>query len=458
MAIISSVSGIRGTVGGDPATNLSPQKIIAYLGAYSRLLLQKNPRPKVVLGRDGRLSGEMLNALAEGYLLSMGIDVIQTGYSTTPTLEMDVIQTRADGGIMLSASHNPKEWNALKLLNNQGEFISEEVGNWIRSQIDMDIEKYPTVDQLGQSITKSDSLQNHVEAIINHPLVATEAIRERKFKISADCINSTGALALPVLFDALNIEYKLLNANSFGEFAHNPEPLEEHLSELMSLTQTGFDLGVAVDPDVDRLALIDEQGNYFGEEYSLVAVADYVLDKRPGNTVSNLSSSRALRDLTISKGGNYFASAVGEVHVVKKMKEVDAVIGGEGNGGIILPDLHYGRDALIGIALILTNLCSKNCSLSMLKKSYTSYKMQKDKLVLDEKVNFKELIPFLSEKYSGASINLEDGMKIDFEEGWLHIRKSNTEPIIRIYSEAKTANEALAYVENLKQLINLFKS
>ncbi|MBK9107798.1 MAG: phosphoglucosamine mutase [Saprospiraceae bacterium] len=388
----------------------------------------------------------------------LGIDVIQTGLTTTPSLEMAVIHSGADGGIMMSASHNPGDWNALKLLNQKGEFISEEDGLWIKSQSQFPINSFSKVHELGNRIFVHDSIEKHVQAIIAHPLVNTDAIRERKFRIAADCINSTGALALPVLFDALNVDYQLMNANNFGNFEHNPEPLAEHLQELMELTKSQFDLGVAVDPDVDRLALIDEQGKYFGEEYSLVAVADYVLEKRPGNTVSNLSSSRALRDLTLQKGGKYFASPVGEVHVVHKMKEMNAVIGGEGNGGIILPDLHYGRDALIGIALVLSNLCLKNCTLSALKKFYTEYAMQKDKLQLDSNTNTDELFQYLKENYSEYLINTIDGMKIDFEDGWVHIRKSNTEAIIRIYSEATSPALAIEYVEHMKSLIIQYNS
>lgn len=458
MPLISSVSGIRGTIGGVPSDNLSPYDILAYLGAYAKLLYRNKPNPKVVLGRDGRISGEMLNSLVEGLLMSLGIDVIQTGLTTTPSLEMAVIHTGADGGIMMSASHNPGDWNALKLLNQKGEFISEEDGLWIKSQSQLPIQSFSQVHELGKRILLEDSIQKHVQSIIDHPLVNTDAIRQKKFKIAADCINSTGALALPVLFDALHVEYQLMNATAFGIFAHNPEPLAEHLQDLMELTKSKFDLGVAVDPDVDRLALIDEQGKYFGEEYSLVAVADYVLEKRPGNTVSNLSSSRALRDLTLQKGGAYFASAVGEVHVVNKMKETNAVIGGEGNGGIILPDLHYGRDALIGIALVLSNLCLKNCSLSELKKSYTEYAMQKDKLQLDSNTQIDKLFQFLKENYSSHLVNTTDGMKIDFEDGWVHIRKSNTEAIIRIYSEAPSAARAQEYVEHMKSLIIQYKS
>ncbi|MFZ1297113.1 MAG: phosphoglucosamine mutase [Saprospiraceae bacterium] len=452
MSLITSISGIRGTIGGFPGDNLSPLDLLKFTTAYVRLLQLKTERPRVVIGRDGRMSGEVLSQFVCSSLQFMGVDVIQTGLSTTPSVEMAVPYHKADGGIILTASHNPKNWNALKLLNASGEFISSEEGiqilNWSQdTKFD-----YAEVDKLGRLETDHQSIQRHVDAILNLPFIPVESIRSRNFKIVADCINSTAALALPVLFDALNIEYHLINKEITGEFVHNPEPLPQHLTELMQVTGSQqFDLGIAVDPDVDRLALVDENGHYFGEEYTLVTAADYMMQIKPGNVVSNLSSSRALGDLCKIKGGGYFASPVGEVHVVKKMKETNACIGGEGNGGIILPDLHYGRDSLVGIALILSNMILQNKSLSQLRKSYPSYFMHKDKIELNADLNYLELLTYLKKEFQNEQLNFEDGMKIDFDNSWIHLRKSNTEPIIRIYTEAKTMMEA----ENLANSIKL---
>ncbi|MBK7359848.1 MAG: phosphoglucosamine mutase [Saprospiraceae bacterium] len=452
MSLITSISGIRGTIGGFPGDNLSPLDLLKFTTAYVRLLQLKTERPRVVIGRDGRMSGEVLSQFVCSSLQFMGVDVIQTGLSTTPSVEMAVPYHKADGGIILTASHNPKNWNALKLLNASGEFISSEEGiqilNWSQdTKFD-----YAEVDKLGRLETDHQSIQRHVDAILNLPFIPVESIRSRNFKIVADCINSTAAMALPVLFDALNIEYHLINKEITGEFVHNPEPLPQHLTELMQVTGSQqFDLGIAVDPDVDRLALVDENGHYFGEEYTLVTAADYMMQIKPGNVVSNLSSSRALGDLCKIKGGGYFASPVGEVHVVKKMKETNACIGGEGNGGIILPDLHYGRDSLVGIALILSNMILQNKSLSQLRKSYPSYFMHKDKIELNADLNYLELLTYLKKEFQNEQLNFEDGMKIDFDNSWIHLRKSNTEPIIRIYTEAKTMMEA----ENLANSIKL---
>lgn len=452
MSLITSISGIRGTIGGFPGDNLSPLDLLKFTTAYVRLLQLKTERPRIVIGRDGRMSGEVLSQFVCSSLQFMGVDVIQTGLSTTPSVEMAVPYHKADGGIILTASHNPKNWNALKLLNASGEFISSEEGiqilNWSQdTKFD-----YAEVDKLGRLETDHQSIQRHVDAILNLPFIPVESIRSRNFKIVADCINSTAALALPVLFDALNIEYHLINKEITGEFVHNPEPLPQHLTELMQVTGSQqFDLGIAVDPDVDRLALVDENGHYFGEEYTLVTAADYMMQIKPGNVVSNLSSSRALGDLCKIKGGGYFASPVGEVHVVKKMKETNACIGGEGNGGIILPDLHYGRDSLVGIALILSNMILQNKSLSQLRKSYPSYFMHKDKIELNADLNYLELLTYLKKEFQNEQLNFEDGMKIDFDNSWIHLRKSNTEPIIRIYTEAKTMMEA----ENLANSIKL---
>jgi len=457
MPIISSVSGIRGTIGGSPGNNLTPYELLAYLGAYTQWLKRNSNRPKVVLGRDGRVSGNVVNALVEGILASLGTDVIQLGLSTTPSVEMAVTRFRANGGIILSASHNPQEWNALKLLNEKGEFISESDGRFIQLAAAEVITTFAPVTELGTISHQLDSIDYHVKKILEHPLVDVEGIQKRKFRIVADCINSTGALALPALFSALHVDYKLIHEEISGRFAHNPEPLPEHLTELMEVTKSGYDLGCSVDPDVDRLALVDEKGDYFGEEYSLVAVADYVLTKRPGPAVSNLSSSRALRDLVQTKGQAYYASPVGEVHVVQEMKRVGAVIGGEGNGGIILPDLHYGRDALIGIALVLSGLVHQKCSLSQLRKDYPVYVMHKDKIQLSGDQNPDDLLTLLRDRFSNFQVNTLDGLKIDYPDGWVHLRKSNTEPIMRIYSEAKDLGRAQALCHQIKDLIETTK-
>ena len=457
LSLITSVSGIRGTIGGFPGDNLSPLDLLKFTAAYVRLLKLKSKRPKVVIGRDGRMSGEIVSQFVCASLQSLGVDIIQTGLSTTPTVEMAVPFHKADGGIILTASHNPKNWNALKLLNASGEFISAEEGiQLLQWSQDTQVE-YAPVENLGHVETDLFSIQRHVDSILNLPYIPVDAIRGKKFKIAADCINSTAALALPLLLDALSVEYVLLNKEINGDFAHDPEPLPQHLGELMKLIGSHqFDLGVAVDPDVDRLALVDENGTYFGEEYTLVCAADFMMQIKPGNAVSNLSSSRALRDLCKSKNLGYFASPVGEVHVVKKMKETNACIGGEGNGGIILPDLHYGRDSLVGIALILSNMCLQNKSLSQLRKSYPSYFMYKDKIKLDPDLKYPELLNYLQNEYQNEQINFEDGMKIDFDESWIHLRKSNTEPIIRIYTEAKTAAEAEQLALRIKFKIDKF--
>lgn len=458
MSLIASVSGIRGTIGGKSGINLSPVDLVKYSSAYARLLKQKNTRPKVVIGRDGRISGQMVSDLVSSTLQAMGIDIVQTGLSTTPTVEMAVTHHNADGGIILSASHNPKEWNALKLLNSKGEFISADEGNQILQWVIENQFEFNDIHNLGSIVEDSGSIRRHIDKILELPAVCVDLIRLKNYNVVADCINSTAALALPVLFDALQVRYKLLNKEINGDFAHNPEPLPENLEELIQATKNSFDIGIAVDPDVDRLALVDEHGNYFGEEYTLVSVADYLLGIKSGNTVSNLSSSRALKDITLRHGGQYYASAVGEVHVVKKMKEVHSVIGGEGNGGIIYPDLHYGRDALVGIALILSNMASKNQSLSQLKKSYPQYVMHKDKIQLNEDLDFARLLQYLTDAYKLEKINLEDGIKIDFKNAWLHLRKSNTEPIVRIYSEATNLNEARSLCEQIKSKILQFQS
>lgn len=457
MSLISSVSGIRGTIGGFPGDCLSPVDIIAHVSAFARLLKKDHPRPKVVLGRDARISGSLVNGLVESCLMAMGVDVVQTGLSTTPSVEMAVIHHRANGGIILTASHNPKNWNALKLLNQSGEFISEADGLQLKQWSVEQKFEYATIEHLGQQVTDEQSIERHIDALLSMPDICTELIRSKKFRVVADCINSTAAIALPPLFEALHVKYELLNSEMNGQFMHNPEPLPEHLEQLLKACKTGFDMGIAVDPDVDRLALVDENGSYFGEEYSLVLAADYMLGLRSGNTVSNLSSSRALRDLTHAKGGSYAASAVGEVHVVRKMKETNALVGGEGNGGIILPALHYGRDAIAGIAIALSHLAQSGKTLSELKRSYPAYSMFKDKVSLSDQIDFHELTLGLSRLIPGGIADWTDGLKIDFPDCWVHIRKSNTEPIVRIYSEAHNLDEARVLCDRFKNAIEHFK-
>ncbi|MBK7811948.1 MAG: phosphoglucosamine mutase [Saprospiraceae bacterium] len=459
MSLIASVSGIRGTIGGRPKDNLTPKDIMDFTLAYGYLLKSKFDKPCIALGRDARLSGAMVSSIVEGTLSSIGIDILNLGLTTTPTIEMAVISNKLNGGVMITASHNPEEWNALKLFNEKGEFISAEEGQKIKELIQKEIisQQFVGVRDLGKLQVDRSSAQEHIDAILSLPYLPIEQIKASKMRIVVDCINSTGAIILPVLLEALNCEYHLINSEPTGIFAHNPEPLEIHLTDLMKACEEfKADLGIAVDPDVDRLAFVDEKGNYFGEEYTLVACADYLLDVKLGPVVTNLSSSRALADLAQSKGQQCHFSAVGEVHVVRKMKETHAVIGGEGNGGVILPDLHYGRDALIGIVLVMANLVKKKLSLSALKESYSKYFMNKDKIILPEKVDYESLISFLMNKYRDQKLNIEDGLKIDFESSWVHLRKSNTEPIIRIYAEAKDINSAQKLVDQIKQDVNSF--
>ncbi|MGB3131131.1 MAG: phosphoglucosamine mutase [Saprospiraceae bacterium] len=453
MSLIVSVSGIRGTIGGYEGKNLTPLDLVKFASAYSIWLKKYNTNPTIVIGRDGRLSGLMVSDLIVSTMIAMGVNVIDVGLSTTPSVEMQVILKNLDGGIILTASHNPREWNALKLLNNKGEFLSSEDGKEILSIKEAENYNYSPIDNLGKVTIDSDSIREHINSILNLELVSVEKIRQRQFHIIADVINSTGAIALPMLFESLNCSYELINEELSGNFAHNPEPLEANLVELIEKSKSA-DLGIAVDPDVDRLALVDENGNYFGEEYTLVSVSDYVLSKNSGNTVSNLSSSRALKDLTESYFQNYYASAVGEAHVVKKMKEVNAVIGGEGNGGVIYPPLHYGRDSLVGIALLLSLMAESNLPLSKLKEKYSKYEMYKDKIQLDENINYNNIVDLLTKEYVDENIDLTDGMKIDFKDSWVQLRKSNTEPIIRIYSEAKSLEEAEKLVLDIKKIIS----
>jgi phosphomannomutase len=444
MALIKSISGIRGTIGGKTGDNLTPLDIVKFTAAFGTLLIREAPasqtgvHKKIVVGRDGRISGAMVKNLVISTLNALGIDVIDLDYSTTPTVEMAVVFENAAGGIILTASHNPKEWNALKLLNSKGEFISGEEGIKMLEIAAKEDFNFAPVDKLGCVTTDSEALQKHIDAIINYELVDIAAIKKAKFKIVVDVVNSTGAIAVPALLKALGVkDIILLNEEITGKFAHNPEPLPEHLTGLSAaVIKHDASLGIAVDPDVDRLCFVCEDGSMFGEEYTLVAVADYVLSKRNGNTVSNLSSTRALRDVTEKRGGQYFSSAVGEVNVVNKMKAVNAVVGGEGNGGIIVPDLHFGRDAIIGIALFLTHLAQSKKSVKQLRNTYPDYFISKNKITLQQNVDVKNVFEKIKTKYKNQPINIEDGLKIEFDTDWVHLRTSNTEPIIRIYAES----------------------
>ncbi|MCB0545433.1 MAG: phosphoglucosamine mutase, partial [Saprospiraceae bacterium] len=418
--------------------------------AFGHWIIKTTGSHKIVVGRDGRVSGEIVSALVVNTLRAMGISVIDLGLSTTPTVEIAVPMEKAGGGIILTASHNPKEWNALKLLNKKGEFISAADGKKVLGYVEQKKMEYAGVDQLGEYTQDDTYLRKHIDKILALPLVDGDAIRARKFRVVVDAVNSTGALAVPPLLEALGCQVIVLNGEVNGQFAHNPEPLKEHLGQLsMEVRMQKANLGIAVDPDVDRLVFMCEDGELFGEEYTLVAVADYVLSKHPGNTVSNLSSTRALRDVTQKHGGEYFAAAVGEVNVVEKMKEVNAVIGGEGNGGVILPELHYGRDALVGIALFLSHLAHCKKQISTLRKTYPDYQMSKTKLDRSPDIDLEKIFTALQEKYRKEQINTEDGLKIDFESGWVHLRPSNTEPIIRVYSESNS----IVVAENLAKKI-----
>ena len=446
MALIKSISGIRGTIGGTPGISLSPLDVVRFSAAFGTWLLQQGSAKRIVVGRDGRISGEMVQQLVMQTLSALGIDVINVGLSTTPTVEMMVVQQQAGGGIIITASHNPREWNALKLLNHRGEFISAADGASVLAIASADAYHFAPVDELGEITTHSTAIQEHIEAILQYPLVDKAAIQAANFSIVVDVINSTGALSVPPLLEALGIapeNITLLNGEVTGKFSHNPEPLPENLTELsMAVKSKGANLGIAVDPDVDRLCFVCEDGSFFGEEYTLVAVADYILGRKKGNTVSNLSSTRALKDVTLRHGGNYFASAVGEVNVVETMKATEAVIGGEGNGGIIVPDFHYGRDALIGIALFLSHLAREKKTIQQLRNTYPNYFMSKNKIELKEGLDLREIFKDLQEKYKNYPVNTIDGLKIDFETDWVHLRSSNTEPIIRIYSESNLESSA----------------
>jgi phosphomannomutase len=460
MALIKSISGIRGTIGGKPGDTLSPLDVVRFTAAYGTWLSKRaGDNQKVVIGRDGRISGEMVQRLVVSTLNALGFDVVDLGLSTTPTVEMAVVFEKAAGGIILTASHNPKEWNALKLLNEKGEFISGEDGAALLEIAAKDDFTFASVDKLGGYTVNETALQQHIDAVLAYPLVDMAAIKKAKFKVVLDAINSTGAIAVPALLKALGVkDITVLNGEVNGKFAHNPEPLPEHLRELCNeVNKQKADIGIAVDPDVDRLCFVCEDGSLFGEEYTLVAVADYVLKNRKGNTVSNMSSTRALKDVTIKHGGTYTPSAVGEVNVVNKMKAVNAVIGGEGNGGIIVPDLHYGRDALIGIALFLSHMALEKKSAKQLRNSYPDYFMSKNKIELTAGFDLKKIFEHIKKKYKQHPINTEDGLKIEFENDWVHLRTSNTEPIIRIYAESNSetvaANIANKLIKDIQEVM-----
>ena len=461
MALIKSISGIRGTIGGKPNENLTPVDIVKFTAAFGTIILENKQagNARIVVGRDGRISGPMLQSLVESTLTGLGIDVIDLGLSTTPTVEIAVKMEKADGGIILTASHNPREWNALKLLNNEGEFISAELGERVLELAGKESFVFAMVEKLGTVTPDNSYLQKHIDSILKYPLVNAKAIAKKNFKVVVDAINSTGAIYVPALLRALGVqEIIVLNGEVNGKFAHNPEPLPEHLSELSAeVIRQHADLGIAVDPDVDRLCFVNEDGSLFGEEYTLVAVADYVLTKRKGNTVSNLSSTKALKEITLKHGGEYFPSAVGEVNVVKKMKETNAVIGGEGNGGIIVPDFHYGRDALIGIGLFLSHLAEQKKAIRSLRSGYPDYFISKNKVELENGVDIKELFEKIRKKYKKNPVNTEDGLKIEFDNDWVHLRTSNTEPIIRIYAESdfetKASNIAMQIMRDIKEFM-----
>jgi len=457
VALIKSISGIRGTIGGKPGENLTPLDVVKFTAAFGTIIATGKQSAKIVIGRDGRISGAMVQNLVVNTLTGLGIDVIDLGLSTTPTVEVAVKMENADGGIILTASHNPKEWNALKLLNGEGEFISAEVGERVLELAAREDFSFATVDKLGTVTADDTYLQKHIDAILKYPLVNAKAIAKQDFKVVVDAINSTGATYVPALLKALGVTNVIvLNGEVNGKFAHNPEPLPEHLSQLCNeVIQQKAHLGIAVDPDVDRLCFVNEDGTLFGEEYTLVAVADYVLSKRKGNTVSNMSSTKALKEITLKHGGEYFPSAVGEVNVVKKMKETNAVIGGEGNGGIIVPDFHYGRDALIGIGLFLSHLADHKKGIKSLRTTYPDYFISKNKIELHNGVDVKAIFEKIKTKYKNNPINMEDGLKIGFDNDWVHLRTSNTEPIIRIYAESdfetKANNIAMQLMRDIKE-------
>lgn len=454
MTLIKSISGIRGTIGGPTGDTLNPLDIVKFTSAYATFIRKTSKSNKIVVGRDARISGEMVKNVVCGTLMGMGFDVINIGLATTPTTELAVRWSGADGGIIITASHNPRQWNALKLLNSEGEFLTKADGNEVLDIAEREAFEYADVDTLGHYSEDNTFNKRHIDSVLALKLVDVDAIKAAHFKVCVDAINSVGGVILPELLDALGVEHKFLNAEPTGDFAHNPEPLEKNLSGIMGeMAAGGFDLGIVVDPDVDRLAFICENGKMFGEEYTLVSVADYVLSHTAGNTVSNLSSTRALRDVTEKHGGVYTAAAVGEVNVTTKMKEVGAVIGGEGNGGVIYPESHYGRDALVGIALFLSSLAHKKCTVSELRASFPNYFVAKNRIDLTPSTDVDAILEKVKELYKNEQINDIDGVKIDFPDKWVHLRKSNTEPIIRVYSEAHTMEEADALGKELMKVV-----
>ena len=457
MTLIKSISGIRGTIGGEVSNNLTPLDTVKFAAAYGMWLKDRHAQKnqlKVVIGRDARISGKMISSLVSNTLIGLGIDVVDAGLSTTPTVEIAVTLENADGGIIITASHNPKQWNALKLLNEKGEFLNAKEGEKILNIADSDDFKFAFVDDLGSYSKKQNFIEKHIEEVLALNLVDVEAIEKAKFKVVVDGVNSTGGIAIPALLDKLGVETVKLYCEPTGEFPHNPEPLEENLKDISDMViSEKADLGIVVDPDVDRLAIVNEDGSMFGEEYTLVACADYVLSKTPGNTVSNLSSSRALRDITVKHGGRYTASAVGEVNVVEEMKNTKAVIGGEGNGGIIYPASHYGRDSLVGVALFLSHLAHSKLSCKELRATYPAYYMSKNKIQLTPEINVDSILKEMSNRYKHEEVNTIDGVKIDFEKEWIHLRKSNTEPIIRIYTESTSPEKAATLAQKIMKEI-----
>lgn len=462
MTLIKSISGIRGTIGGEINNNLTPIDIVKFTSAYAKWLKENvlKSTPVVVLGRDARISGTMVNDIIEGTLIGCGINIINVGLCTTPGTEMAVIDNQADGGIIITASHNPKQWNALKLLNNLGEFLNEEEGHIILKYADEGLFNYSQIDDIGKVISNENYMQQHINHVLSLSAVDVQLVKSKKYKVVIDAVNSVGGIVIPKLLTELGCEVIELNCEANGEFSHNPEPIPENLNDICDIVRKEkADLGIVVDPDVDRLALVQENGELFGEEYTLVAVADYILSLTPGNTVSNLSSSRALRDITQKYGCSYSASAVGEVNVTTLMKQTNAIIGGEGNGGVIYPALHYGRDALVGIALFLTYMAKLNKTASEIKLMYPSYHISKNKIELDPRINVEEILDAIKEKYKTESISDIDGVKIDFPSEWVHLRKSNTEPIIRIYSESKDEENAIklanTIIKDIQSIINI---
>ena len=461
MTLIKSISGIRGTIGGVHGENLTPIDAVNFGCAYGQWLINKNPntKHKVIIGRDARTSGEMIQNLVQFSLISMGIDIIDLGLSTTPTVELMVKKYKTDGGIIITASHNPTQWNALKLLNENGEFLNSAEGKLIIDYSQNKNFSFSQVNDLGILTKENQSMKQHIDSVLNLNLVNVENIKSKKLKIVVDAVNSTGGIIVPEFLNKLDIEVVKLFCEPNGNFPHNPEPLKENLKEISNkVLETGADLGIAIDPDVDRLAFICENGEVFGEENTLVACSDYVLSKTPGNTVSNLSSSRALCDITLKHNQTHYYSAVGEVNVIEKMKEVNAVIGGEGNGGIIYPESHYGRDAIVGIGLFLSLFCERNLSASNLLNTFPKYYMVKEKINLSKSANIEKIFNVIAEKYKNEKIDLVDGIRIDFSESWVQLRKSNTEPIIRIYSEAKSEERSNNLISEIKTLIKVIFS